>query len=193
MEDALLFFQIGWQHIISWEAIDHLLFLSALIAIYQWNDWKKVLVLITAFTIGHSITLVLSITDILRFSSNWVEFFIPLTIVITAIGNGLHAAEKGNSMLPYRYLLTLIFGLIHGMGFASTLRFMLAEGESITIPMISFNLGIEAGQILVVMLLLIINYVAIDIYHINRRIWSWGLSAAAGLSALVFCILRSPF
>ncbi len=193
MEDALLFFQIGWQHIISWEALDHLLFLSALIAIYHWNDWKKVLVLITAFTIGHSITLVLSVTDTLRFSSNWVEFFIPLTIVITAIGNGLHTAEKGNAMLPYRYLLTLIFGLIHGMGFASTLRFMLAEGESITIPMISFNLGIEAGQILVVMLLLTINYVAIDIFHIKRRIWSWGLLAATGLSALVFCILRSPF
>jgi len=193
MEDALLFFQIGWQHIISWEALDHLLFLSALLAIYQWNDWKKVLILITAFTIGHSMTLVLSVTDILRFSSNWVEFFIPLTIVVTAIGNGFFATEKGNFMLPYRYLLALIFGLIHGMGFASTLRFMLAEGESITLPMISFNLGIEAGQILVVLLLLIINYIALYFFHINRRVWSRILSAAAGLAALVFCIQRFPF
>src|ERR1043166_282743 len=87
MDDFRFYFGMGWEHIMNWEALDHLLFITALSAIYVLKDWKQVLILVTAFTIGHSLTLVLSVFDIIRFSSKWVEFLIPCTIVITAFTN----------------------------------------------------------------------------------------------------------
>ena len=113
------------------------------------QNWKQVLVLVTAFTIGHSLTLALSVYDVIRFNEKWVEFLIPCTIITTAVFNLLLKDFEPKS-LRLNYFLALFFGLIHGMGFANTIRFMLAKDQGIAAPLLSFNIGLEAGQIVVV-------------------------------------------
>src|SRR3954466_52531 len=126
MSDFSFYFGLGWHHIISLDAFDHLLFITALVAIYNVKEWKKVLILVTAFTIGHSLTLALSVFDIIRFPDKLVEFLIPCTIVITSFSN-LFQDRLRSSTVRLNYYLALFFGLIHGMGFANTIRFMLVS------------------------------------------------------------------
>jgi hypothetical protein len=191
MSDFSFYFGIGWQHIMSWDALDHLLFIAALSAIYLLRDWKQVLILVTAFTIGHSLTLAMSVLDIIRFPSNWVEFLIPCTIVFTAASNLFQRSFTTRS-IRINYLLALLFGLIHGMGFANTIRFMLAGDQNIAIPLLSFNLGLEAGQIVVVLILLLIAHLVVTVLKINRREWVIFLSAATFSLALKLALERIP-
>lgn len=191
MNDFSFYFSLGWTHIISIDALDHLLFILALTATYQLNDWKKVLILVTAFTIGHSTTLVLSSFDIIRFSSKWVEFLIPLTIVITGMLN-FYQPEKNNKRQWVNYSIALFFGLIHGMGFANTIRYMLASSQSITIPLLGFNLGLEAGQIIVVAIILAMAWLLITKARLSKKVWTNLLSVIAVITALYFCIDRWP-
>ena len=130
MQDFGFYFGIGWEHIISKNALDHQLFIAAIAAIYLLKDWKQVLILVTAFTIGHSVTLALSVFDVIRFSSSWVEFLIPCTIIITAVSN-LFQKKFTPKSIRINYFLALAFGLIHGMGFANSIRFMLASDQSV--------------------------------------------------------------
>ena len=122
MSDFSFYFRIGWQHIIGRDALDHQLFILALAAIYVIKEWKQVLILVTAFTIGHSITLFLSVFEIIKINSNWVEFLIPCTIIFTAITN-LFLKKFTTKTIRINYFLALFFGLIHGLGFANTIRF----------------------------------------------------------------------
>lgn len=192
MGDFNFYFGIGWEHIISWDALDHILFITVLSAIYLLKDWKQVLILVTAFTIGHSLTLVLSVLDIIRFPDNWVEFLIPLTIVITAITN---LFQKGFTKKSVRvnYFLALFFGLIHGMGFANTIRFMLAKDQSIGMGLFGFNVGLEVGQIVVVSVLLVISHLLVTVLKINRRDWVIFISAGVLSLALKMALERIPF
>jgi len=192
MDNFIFYFKIGWEHIISVDALDHLMFIMALAAIYIVKDWKQVLILVTAFTIGHSLTLALSAYDIIRFNSTWIEFLIPLTIVITAVIN-LLKNDFSKSSLRMQYFIALFFGLIHGMGFANTIRFMLAKKESIITPLLSFNLGLEAGQIVVVAVLLFLSFLVVNKFSLPRKIWVWALSLIAGSIAIYMCIDRLPF
>lgn len=146
MNNLGFYFDLGWHHIIAWGAIDHLLFILALSAIYLIGNWKQVLILVTAFTIGHSVTLALSVYDLVRANDNWVEFLIPCTIAVTAIFNLLQKDFKPRS-LRLNYILALFFGLIHGLGFANAIRFMMAKDQSIGWSLFGFNIGLEAGQI----------------------------------------------
>jgi hypothetical protein len=191
MSDVAFYFETGWHHIISVDALDHLLFLIALAAIYQAQDWKQVLVLITAFTIGHSLTLALSVYDIIRFSEKWVEFLIPCTIIATAIFN-FFAKKLNPASLRANYFLALFFGLIHGMGFANTIRFMLAGNQSIAMPLLSFNIGLEAGQIVVVAFILLLGYILVPKLKLNRQWWVATLSSIAAIIALKMAIERWP-
>ena len=192
MQDFSFYFNIGWHHIISWEALDHLLFIAALSAIYILKDWKQVLILVTAFTIGHSLTLILSTFDIIRFSSKWVEFLIPCTIVITAFTN-LFQKKFTPRSVRINYFLALSFGLIHGMGFANALRIMLAKDQSFVWDLLGFNLGLEAGQIVVVISLLIVAAVIMNVFKVNRREWVIFLSAAVFSLAIKMAFERIPF
>ena len=191
MQDFGFYFPWGWKHIMSWDALDHQLFIAALSAIYLLKDWRQVLILVTAFTIGHSLTLALSVYDVIRFSSRWVEFLIPCTIVITAISN-LFQKKFTPKSIRINYFLALFFGLIHGMGFANTLRFALASDQSIGWALLAFNLGLEAGQIVVVILLLLLTQAMISLVKVNRRDWVIFLSAAVFSLALKMAIERMP-
>lgn len=191
MSDFNFYFGLGWEHIMSWDALDHLLFIAALAAIYLLKDWKQVLILVTAFTLGHSLTLALSVMDVFRFPSNWVEFLIPCTIVVTAISN-LFQKKFTPKSIRINYFLALFFGLIHGMGFANTIRFMLANDQSFGWGLFGFNVGLEAGQIVVVSTLLLVTQVLINTVKINRREWVIFLSAAIFSLSLKIALERLP-
>ncbi|MGL6037565.1 MAG: HupE/UreJ family protein [Soonwooa sp.] len=192
MSDFLLYLNLGWEHIISLDALDHQLFVLALVAVYSYNDWKKILVLVTAFTIGHSVTLALSVFNLLKVPSNWVEFLIPLTIAITALDNIL-MRNKQKSLMKMNYYLALFFGLIHGMGFANTARMMLAKEQSIFVPLLGFNIGLELGQIVVVFAILIILFILLNIFKVNKKDWIMFVSSGVFALALQMTLERIPF
>lgn len=192
MQDFLFYLKLGWEHIISLDALDHQLFVLALVAVYSYNDFKKILILVTAFTIGHSVTLALSILDIVRVPTNWVEFLIPLTIAITALDNIL-MKNKQKTLMTMNYYLALIFGLIHGMGFANTARVMLAKEQSIFVPLLGFNIGLELGQILVVIIILILLFILLNISRVNRKDWIMFVSSGVFSLSLKMALERLPF
>ena len=193
MNDFNLFFGIGIDHILNTGAIDHLLFIVVLCAVYLITDWKKLLVLITAFTIGHSLTIALSVYDVVRFNSAWVEFLIPLTIVLTALYNlSMSGKAIPRQKIQINYLLALFFGLVHGMGFANNIRFMLAESQSILLPLLGFNLGLELGQIIVVSILLLLSFWAIKLMKLQHRYWAMGLSLIGLVAGAIMSVQRIP-
>ena len=142
------YLQLGFQHISDLTAYDHILFIVALCAIYQVQQWRHILILVTAFTLGHSITLALSTLDIIIVPTELIEFLIPVTIFLTAIFNVL---RKEGELTPINmrlnYVLALFFGLIHGMGFSNYLKTLLGMEESIWQPLLAFNIGLELGQL----------------------------------------------
>ncbi len=192
MQDFLFYLKLGWEHIISLDALDHQLFVLALIAVYSYSDWKKILVLVTAFTIGHSVTLALSILDIVRVPSDWVEFLIPLTIVLTALGNILMKNKK-QSQSKINYYLALFFGLIHGMGFANTARVMIAKSQSIALPLLGFNVGLEVGQIAIVLGILVLLFILLNIFKVNKKDWILFVSSGVFALSLKMTLERIPF
>ncbi|MCU7550545.1 HupE/UreJ family protein [Chitinophagaceae bacterium LB-8] len=190
MSDFGFYFNLGWEHIMSVEALDHILFILVLAAIYVLADWKQVLVLVTAFTIGHSLTLVLSTLNLLQVKTGLVEFLIPCTIVFTAIAN---LFKKGYSpkTIQVNYLLALFFGLIHGLGFANTLRFMLARDQNLGWSLLGFNIGLEVGQIAIVFIILLLAYLFIKLLKVPRHDWVLFVSAGVFTLALKMAIERS--
>ena len=163
-----MYLHLGFRHIMDWEAWDHILFVLVLTIRYQWTDWKKLLVLITAFTIGHSITLALSTLNWINFPTALVEFLIPVTIVFTAVSNYWVKTFDFRSKYPLIYFLALFFGLIHGLGFSTFLKSMLGKEESILAPLFTFNIGLELGQLLIVSIILIISFIFVSVLKVNR-------------------------
>ena len=192
MSDFGFYFSIGWQHIISLDALDHQLFILALTVLYTLREWRQVLILITAFTIGHSVTLALSTLNILTVSSDLIEFFIPCTIFITALANIIKPATNHKS-IQINYFFAMFFGLVHGLGFANALKFMLASDQSLGWSLLSFNLGLEAGQVAVVIFLLLLTHIFIFYVKINRRYWVISVSALVLLVSTKMLIDRFPF
>jgi len=193
MLDFKLYFDIGIGHILTWEAMDHILFVAALCLRYLMKDWRKVVILVTAFTIGHSVTLALSALGLVHFATRWIEFLIPLTIVATAINNLLQRTEQVEhpSKLPVIYFFALFFGLIHGLAFANSLL-SLVGGDNLVIPLLAFNLGIEAAQLLVVAIILVISFIFVQLMKIRRVWWIRGVSALVVLASLKMAFDRWP-
>jgi hydrogenase/urease accessory protein HupE len=193
MQDFTLYFRLGTEHILTWEALDHILFVSALCLRYLWTDWRKVIILVTAFTIGHSITLALSALGYVQFPTRWIEFLIPLTIVATAISNlTLKTNElKKPSKLPLIYFFALFFGLIHGLAYANT--FLSLEGkEGLVIHLLAFNLGIEVAQILVVVIVLLLSFIFVQKLNTPRPWWVRFLSLLILATSLKMAFERFP-
>lgn len=191
MQDFPLYFQIGGAHILDWQAYDHLLFLLALCATYLPKDWKKVLLLITAFTIGHCLTLVLSVFNWIYIPSAWIEWLIPASIVTTAIMNILPKSEPKWKGLD-TYSLTLFFGLIHGLGFSNYLKSLLGRGNNILNPLLAFNLGIEFGQIIIVITILALAQLLISQLKLPQKTWILALSILSIGLATKMIIERFP-
>jgi hypothetical protein len=146
MSELLTYMQLGVRHIVDVEALDHILFLVALAAIYRLRDVRALLWVVTAFTIGHSITLALAVTGALSLPSALIEFLIPVTIVITGVENVVFSARPPRRR-RYRPVFAGVFGLVHGAGFATYLKALFVD--RLAVPLFGFNLGIEAGQLVV--------------------------------------------
>jgi hypothetical protein len=178
------FFQLGVEHILSLSALDHICFIVALTALSTLKNWRRLLVLITAFTIGHSITLVLSTFSILKVKSSITEFFIPLTIIATALYNIIVYFKNKKPVV--NYWMALFFGCIHGLGFAGALKSLLGRGQSIALPLFAFNTGIEAAQIILVLGILLIGYLVMK--KLPQKYWALGLSYGCLLLACYLAI-----
>ena len=182
MNDFGLYFTLGRQHIADWQGIDHILFIMALCLRYQITDWQKMLVLVTAFTIGHSITLALSVLSVVHFSTKWIEFLIPITIIITAVSNIFVKKFVFKSKFPLIYFLALFFGLIHGLGFSNYLKSLLGRDSNIVVQLFAFNIGLEAGQLMIVSGILLLSFIVVNLFKVNRR--EYILYCSGGVFAL---------
>ncbi len=189
MSEFALYFALGKDHILDVKGgYDHILFVIALCALYQWRDWKRVLILVTAFTLGHSVTLALATLELIHFSAEWIELLIPVTIFITAASNLFEKKEgkvSAGSAIQLNYLYAAFFGLIHGMGFSNYLRTILGKDRSIVMQLFAFNLGLEAGQIIIVAIFLSIAFLCINLLNTNRRDWRLVVSSLIAGMALV--------
>lgn len=187
MQSFLIYLELGFTHIADWKGYDHILFVLALCVLYTFRQWKELLWLITAFTIGHSLTLALATLNLVRVDSALVEFLIPVTIFITSLLNIYDPNPQDRSRFKWvKYALTLAFGLIHGLGFSNFLRNLLGQEESLFMPLLSFNIGLEIGQIAIVVCLLGITWFLVDRLKWAQRDWILVLSGAtAGVSLLM--------
>jgi hypothetical protein len=193
MNDFSLYFEIGFRHIADLRGIDHILFVMALCLRYQFSDWRKILILITAFTIGHSITLALSVFNIVQYSVKWIEFLIPVTIVITAVSNVFVKKFVFKSKFPIIYFFALFFGLVHGLGFSSYLKSLLGKDHNVVWQLLAFNIGLEAGQLVIVAGVLIITFIFLQILKCSRREYILYFSGGIFAIALQMTLERIPF
>lgn len=189
-----LYFKLGVNHIIDIYSYDHILFLICLIAPYMLYQWKKILILITAFTIGHTTSLILATFKIVNIPSDLIEFLITVTIFISGLWNVLsntNEVELKNHLM--KYFTALFFGLIHGLGFSNYLQQLLANEKDIIISLFAFNVGIEIGQIIIVSFILLLNILVLNVIKANRRDWVNIFSGAGIGVALTMMISRYPW
>ena len=187
MSEFELYFGLGKDHILDYRnGYDHILFVMALCVLYAWRDWKQVLILVTAFTIGHSITLALATLNVVSANANLIEFLIPLTIFITAVTNLFKNEQSlSKSALWLSYSYALFFGLIHGLGFSNYLRSILGKDRSIVSQLFAFNIGLEFGQIIIVIVFLSVAFILVDLFNVSRRDWKLVVSSLIAGMALV--------
>lgn len=187
MSEFQVYFEEGREHILNWKyGYDHILFVVALCALYLMRDWKQVLILVTAFTIGHSITLALAALNIIPVNEELIEFLIPTTIFITAGSNLFRNEETIHERnVHINYVYALLFGLIHGLGFSNYFRTILGKDRGIVSQLLAFNLGLELGQIIIVVIFLSLSFIFVDLFGINRRDWKLVISSMIAGIALV--------
>lgn len=188
MSEFHAFYQLGLEHILDWQGYDHIVFVIALCAVYQIEDIKRVLILVTAFTLGHSVTLALATLQIVSVNSELVEFLIPVTIFLTAVSNFFRPERIDGSGLSRNYLLAAMFGLVHGLGFSNYLRSLLGKDESIVTQLLAFNVGLEVGQLIIVVVLLALAFVAVSLLGVARRDWRLVVSGITAGMALVLIL-----
>lgn len=188
-----LYFKLGTSHITDLQGYDHILFLLVLCAVYSIKQWKEVLILITAFTIGHCTTLLLATFNVMKVSTAWIEFLIPVTILITAISNIIQKNDGVNRSLHIaKYIAALFFGLIHGLGFSNYLRSLLGSESNLIKPLFAFNLGIELGQIIIVVFIFLLTFIIVNLIMLRKRDWNLILSGAGLGISLVLIMERFP-
>ncbi len=193
MSEFSLYYGLGLDHILDINGYDHILFVVVLCALYQSSDWKKVLILVTAFTIGHSITLALATLKYIQINADLIEFLIPLTILITAVSNLFTKEQKiTTGKLNRNYVYAGFFGLIHGLGFSNYLRALLGNDSSILLELFAFNVGLEVGQIIIVGIFMIASFIFVSIGSVSRRDWKMIISSAVGGVALML-MMDTPF
>ncbi len=191
MDQFRVYLQLGFEHISDFAGYDHMLFVITLCAFYAWQSWKKILILVTAFTLGHSLTLALSAFNILNIPQHWVETAIPITIFITAIHNVSSTRDPNLSKVNLSYWIALFFGFIHGMGFSNFFK-ALTGGDSIVLELFAFNVGLEIGQLIIVVAFFALYYLLDKLFQIAHRDWKLFISGAgAGVSLIM--ILEALF
>ncbi|MCY4400596.1 MAG: HupE/UreJ family protein [Gemmatimonadetes bacterium] len=216
MTTFTVYLRLGFEHLLDLQGYDHILFLAVLCAAYTLARWRELLILVTAFTIGHSVSLAVATLRLVRVDSGIVEFLIPVTIVATAVfnlivvqrhgpprrragkaakrgGRPSKAADTRRAERRSRYAAALLFGVIHGLGFSNFLRLALGQERDILVPLLSFNIGLELAQIVVAAVLVIAAFIAARGFSVPERAWNIVVSTAAGATAAVMAAQRWPF
>ncbi|WP_445737866.1 HupE/UreJ family protein [Mariniflexile sp.] len=185
--------QYGINHVLDVKAYDHLLFLIVLTVPYLFKDWKRVFLLVTMFTLGHTLSLVLAVYNIVSVKASMVEFLIPITILVVALFN-VFTSGKGaqKEKVGILFLSTLFFGLIHGLGFAREFKMLLGDSDNKIVLLLEFALGIELSQIIIVFSVLLFGYIMQTIFRFNKRDWIMVISAIV-VGLVIPMILNSEF
>lgn len=193
MSEFWIYFQIGLKHVLDIHAYDHVLFLIALTIPYAFKDWKRILLLVTVFTIGHTLALLLSVFGIIAIKVNIVEFLIPITILITAFFHLFTAGKASkNESINLIFFVTLFFGIIHGLGFSNYFKTILGgTTTSKLLPLGEFALGIETAQLIVVFVVLILSYIVQTVFRFSKRDWALVMSAFI-IGVVIPMIVESP-
>jgi hypothetical protein len=179
MSEFWLYFNIGLQHVLDIDGYDHVLFLIALTVPYAFKDWKRVLILVSLFTLGHTLALLLSVFEVVIIKASLVEFLIPITILITALFHLFTAGKSGKKeSITFVAFVTLFFGIIHGLGFSNYFKSIL-PGENVDklVPLLEFALGIEVAQIIVVLIVLLLSYIVQTFFRFSKRDWTLVMSS----------------
>ncbi len=181
------YFSLGIQHILDIHGYDHILFIAAMTAVYGLKDWKHVIILATAFTIGHTTTLALATLNVINVPSAIIEFLIAFTIFVTGIANIFKTKDGFSKQLhTIKYLIAMFFGLIHGLGFSNYLKYLLGGEVSIVKPLFAFNVGLEIGQVLIITVVLLLNYILVSKAKVKQREWNLVISGMAmGIAAML--------
>lgn len=193
MSEFWLYFNIGLKHVLDINAYDHVLFLMALAIPYAFKDWKRLLLLVSLFTTGHTLALILSVFGIIAVKVNLVELFIPITILIVALFNLFTAGKNNkNESISLIAIVTLFFGIIHGLGFSNYFKSILpGEATDKLIPLLEFALGIEAAQLLVIFVILILSYIVQTVFRFSKRDWTLAMSSFI-IGVVIPLIVQSP-
>lgn len=195
MNEFFIYLQLGYKHITDFYGYDHILFVVALCAIYRITDWQKILYLVTAFTIGHSVTLALAALKIIDYSTNFIEFLIPVTIIITCFSNFFHRSTESilfpEQFSPSRYFLALGFGLIHGLGFSNYLRSLLGKDQNIIPQLLAFNIGLELGQLVIVSMAIGLSFLLLEGFKVKKH--SWNLILSAFVAGVAFKLMMEKW
>ena len=180
------YLKLGFEHIANLNGYDHILFLVVLCAVYQISQWRNILILVTAFTIGHSITLFIVSLDFFSIPSRIIKLLIPVTILITSLQNVINIKQiENSSRMGKNYFMALFFGLIHGMDFSNYFKALIMSPDEIVIPLLGFNIGIELGQLLIVLFIVLISFIFLNIIKIKHLKWNLFVSGAAfGISLI---------
>ncbi len=192
MNDVPFYFALGRQHITDWQGLDHILFITALCIRYQWNDWRRILILVTSFTIGHSITLLMSVLNMMHYSTKFIEFLIPITIMLTSINNLFVNNFVFRSKFPLIYFLALFFGLIHGLGFSNYLKSIIGIDNNILMQLLAFNIGLEVGQFMIISCILLFSFFVVELLKIKRREYLLYISGGILALAIQMALQRLP-
>ncbi|MFD1094693.1 HupE/UreJ family protein [Salegentibacter chungangensis] len=192
MSQFWLYLRLGLEHVLDWQAYDHILFLIALVVSYSFTSWKKVLWLVTLFTLGHTLALFLSVYEIVRVDTDWVELLIPVTILVTAVYNIFTASKKpANKNINLLYFTTIFFGLIHGLGFSAYFKMIAGKTASKFLPLVEFALGIELAQVIVVLSVMILGFILLNIFNVSRR--DWILVSSSIVIGIILPILQENY
>lgn len=192
MNDFWLWFGTGLEHILDLNGYDHILFVSLLTLSYPFKEWKKLLVLVTAFTVGHSVALALSVSGTIKMPQPLVEFLIAFSILVSGLYNTVHYKTPPGGRGIFIYSTACFFGLIHGLGFSYLLRSMLDAEQNIVLPLLYFNLGLELGQLIIVLIVILFSLLLTFSFKLPYHIFKLILVCSITLIALKMCIDRLP-
>lgn len=187
-----LYLRTGLEHILDIRGYDHILFVVVLCAAFEPNAWKKIIGLVTSFTIGHSVTLILASRELISVDSDLTELLIAITILVAAMSNLI--PKKTDFLSSKTFSLSFLFagmaGLVHGLGFSGYLKALLGGEESIVTPLFAFNVGLEIGQIIIVLVYILVSFIAISVIGVSQYKWRFFLSSAVAGIALTLILDR---
>lgn len=191
MSNFIIHVKLGFKHVLDLNGYDHILFLVVLAVIFSFNQWRKILLMITFFTIGHTFTLGLATYGVVVIKAAIIEFLIPITILVTAAMNIFRFSNSSSSREKTNLFFAIFFGLIHGLGFSNFLRIVLSRDEDKLIPMLEFALGIELAQIIIVLSVLISGTLIMHFFRVSKR--DWVIITSAIVIGVTIPIIRDTY